>query len=525
VAAVFPQQPAVRPEIFRPVAWLEKISTAMTTAGFKKENWLFALLLLAVFACAISGQSLWIDEACTALKAQQPTLAGWWQQMRHDQGSDLQMPLYMLWIWGCGKIFGTSELALRAVNLFWFAPGLLALTRALAGQRRLQRAVFLTTALSPFAWYYLDEARPYAMQLGASLFLFAALFRWRQNPAAAATERGRVRGYVVAVVLLAGGSLLGMIWAAAALAMLRVIFPPADFRSLIRNNLSAWLVGLISSALLGGYYLWTLHAGARASAVGTTDGKSLAFVFYELLGFAGLGPGRLEIRAGNWQAFQACGINLALLAGLLVILLGWAIKQLFESRERKKIYPLLLLLAGPVVFILVAGVILHFRVLGRHFTPFAPVLFFALAAGAAAAWRQSVIGKAVVIGFFALYLFSSLSLRFAARHEKDNYRAAAALATAALAHGQSVWWNADYNGAIYYRVSMAPRDGLSQHGQAILRVNETPEMILATAPADVIIASRSDVYDGFGTLAEFLQSAHYQQITNLAAFSVWERKK
>lgn len=495
----------------------------MTTADFKNENWFFALVLAGVFACAISGQSLWIDEACTALKAQQPTLAGWWGEMRHEQGSDLQMPLYMLWIWGCGKVFGTSELALRAVNGFWFVPGLLALTGSLAGQRPLQLAMFLTTALSPFAWYYLDEARPYAMQLGASLFLFAALYHWSQNPAAAVTERGWVRGFVLALVVLAGGSLLGMIWAAAVVAMLPVIFSQTDFRRLICNHVGAWLTGLGLLALLGGYYLWTLQTGARASAVGTTDGKSLAFVVYELLGFAGLGPGRLEIRAGNWPAFQAHGLVLATFAGLVAMVLGLAGRQWFQSRDRKK-WLVLLLLAAPVVFLFAAGVVLHFRVLGRHFTPLTPVIFFALATGVVAAWRQSVMGKAVVVVFFAFYLTSSLSLRFAVRHEKDNYRAAALVAKAALARGQSVWWNADYNGALYYQVPMVPRGGSAQNGRAIMRVNESPEMILAAGPADVIIASRRDVYDGTGALAEFLTAAHYRRTTNLTAFSVWERK-
>jgi hypothetical protein len=93
--------------------------------------------------------------------------------MRHASGSDLQMPLYMLWIWACEKVFGSGEIALRAVNLFWILPGLIALWLALARQPRLQLAVFLVTICNPFVWYYLNETRPYAMQIGASLFLAA----------------------------------------------------------------------------------------------------------------------------------------------------------------------------------------------------------------------------------------------------------------------------------------------------------------------------------------------------------------
>ena len=45
------------------------------------------------------------------------------------------------------------------------------------------------------------------------------------------------------------------------------------------------------------YYLWTLQLGARASDVGRTGWANIAFIFYELLGQAGLGPGRLALRA------------------------------------------------------------------------------------------------------------------------------------------------------------------------------------------------------------------------------------
>jgi hypothetical protein len=38
----------------------------------------------------------------------------------------------------------------------------------------------------------------------------------------------------------------------------------------------------------------------------------------------------------------------------------------------------------------------------------------------------------------------------------------------------------------------------------------------------VIIASRPDVYDGGGALAEFVAQAHYRPVTNLMAFTVWE---
>src|SRR5438046_2892386 len=135
------------------------------------------------FVCvlAISNQSLWIDEASAAYKAQQPALRGWWEEMVTQKGSDLQMPLYMIWLWLCEKIFGSSEVALRAINLIWFLPAIAVVARSLSRERALQFAAVLATAFSPFTWYYLNEARPYVMQMSASLVLVSTLIHWSQD--------------------------------------------------------------------------------------------------------------------------------------------------------------------------------------------------------------------------------------------------------------------------------------------------------------------------------------------------------
>ena len=76
--------------------------------------------LLAMCAVAISGRSLWIDEAATAVQAMQPDLGSWWQLLVQEKTAHLQMPFYMLYIWGYEKAFGSSEWALRLANAPWF---------------------------------------------------------------------------------------------------------------------------------------------------------------------------------------------------------------------------------------------------------------------------------------------------------------------------------------------------------------------------------------------------------------------
>ncbi len=77
------------------------------------------LLALALLPLMISNDSLWLDEGDTAMYVLQPDFPSWCQRLSHDDQADCQMPLAMWTSWAAGKILGTQEWQLRAVNLFW----------------------------------------------------------------------------------------------------------------------------------------------------------------------------------------------------------------------------------------------------------------------------------------------------------------------------------------------------------------------------------------------------------------------
>jgi len=180
-----------------------------------------------------------------------------------------------------------------------------------------------------------------------------------------------------------------------------------------------------------------------------------------------------------------------------------------------------LFFGGVFVFLVLVGVFMHFRLLGRHCTPLLVLVVYLLGMGVARLWSsRHWWAKGWVVLFVGLSLVSSLSLRFAPRHTRDNYRDAAAIAKQALQNGKTVWWNANERGAAYYHLSLATNGATAD--QALWLVNPSREMLRMAVPPDVIIASRPDVYDGGGALAEFVTQAHYRPVTNLMAFTVWE---
>jgi hypothetical protein len=480
-----------------------------------------AAVVLAVSLVAISGRSFWIDEACSGMKAMQATLGDWWRVLR--QGSaEMQMPLYMIYIWGWGRLFGSSEWTLHLANVPWFVAGATAFILAFPpGDRRRPIAACLVL-LCPFGWYYLDEARPYAMQLGASLLVVASLARLDQNSSMReARDTAHVALFLIGIVVLTGSSLCGMVWAGGALLATPAFLSWPRTMSLVRRHVSLWLAAGGMLLFFGGYYLWTLSVGARASAAATTTLGSVLFIGYELLGFGGLGPGRVAMRSAGPAALRPYLVWLALYAIPTAILIGVALRQLLKGGNRRHL-AVAFCCGLPAAFLLTVGWVTHFRVLGRHCTPFVTVLLLLFTLGFSVLWsRRSVWARGVVLLFCALSLVSCLSLRFLPRHEKDNYRAAAAFAKTALLNGQPVWWNAAHEGARYYGVPAATRPGTV--GEALLVMNPTRETLIGLPTPQIIVASKPDVYDNQAALAEYVREQGFRQERSFTAFVIWRR--
>jgi hypothetical protein len=472
---------------------------------------------LAMAIAAISAQSFWIDEAHTAWEAIQPTLPQWWREMVADHGSNLQMPLYMLYIWAWEKTLGHSEWWLRAANIPWLLLGLLALVR-----RRAE--ILVVTIASPFVWYCLDEARPYAMQIGTSLLVLAALCRLSETsgPDFAREERICFALLACGLVLLSGSSLLGMVWAGAAVGAALAAFPGARSRHLIRSHALIVLTAAPFLIGLASYYLWTLKSGAHPYSGALTDVRNILFISYELLGFSGLGPGRLEIRTGGSAAFRAYLIPLAVYGGLLVSVFYVGARAILKQTRQTTIIGATFVLGGAAVLILAVGHVTHFRVLGRHCAPLLAIVLWSTAAGLRALWeRRFKLGPAVAVGFVVASFLSCVSLRLGSRHAKDGYREAAAVARGTLAKGKVVWWNADPVAARFYGVLLSEPAAAPVPGGAWSIQNCTREALDRAPVPQLIVSSKADLYDVTGTLADYIARGGFQTTGSLPAFTLW----
>lgn len=472
-----------------------------------------AFCAVLVGALAVTNQSLWIDEGAAALKAMEPSLGGWWHNLRVEGNSNLQLIGQLFYLWGWEKMFGSSEIALRASNIPFFVAGIWALAWGMSPRRTRQTAVVFLALTNAFLWYYLSEARPYIVLFCFASITTACLLQLQRAPEEALASPLWSRLFCVGLFGLCLTSLIAVPWALGAIAAaLYWCGPRAVTRSVFRFK-GSFLVLAIAMAALGVYYLWTMQIGARASGVGRTGWLSVAYIFYELSGLAGLGPRRLQLRSQEFGELAPFLPFLALGAGALLVLLLGALSFLRERIGKREIVFFLLAVVGPLLVVLAAGVSGRMRLLGRHLTPFLPFLLAFLSIGltkclrSPSSWRK-LAGWAAL----AVLLLSALEIRFAPRHSRDDYRSAAAIARKAQSAGENVWWLADISTGIYYRV---PLDSP--------RFSTSPDPLKLPWLPDLVILSKPDVYDGSGTARAYLAQNNFKVEQVLPAFQIWTR--
>lgn len=465
------------------------------------------ILLLAALAIAtglafITHQSLWMDEGSTVFKALLPSLSDWWHMTMRLGGSDVQMPVYMFLAWGWEKLGASTEYALRCVNLPWIIVATLAL-----GRVRFWPLVLLT---SPFMLYYTGEMRPYAMQVAAGAVAALALFKVH-----AGKDGGGFDGIhttAAAALFLASSSLTAAVWAVGLWIGVLVLRPDWLKRAGFWMRLAPWAA---AATLLAGYYLCTLLQGYRAASADGGGIMSMLFGFYELLGLAGLGPGRNELRANPASALSSLAI---LLPATLILAAAWfhGTWRWQQSVSNRTFSAVALAVLVPLVFLATVGVMMDFRVLGRHLSPVLPAVLLPIAMTLDTTGKRQTLWRTVGAAAVALSITSAIGLRFMERHARDDYRRATDIVVKALRDGKRVWWQADMNATRFY----AYREGGMPMVNAIqVLESDVPTSLLST---DLVVINRPDLkYRGSDYQSE-LKRNFFKQEAVFTGFEIWK---
>jgi hypothetical protein len=479
---------------------------------------------------AASSDSLWIDEGHWAYAAigektdvvnLDPGLRGWQSPKNWVQFSDPAKPLYGIYLWTWEKIFGHSERVLRLSNLPWFLLAQTALWIGLSNLPRLRWMVALCMAISPIVWYYLNETSHYIMLLAGACLVLGLLVRLATSEADLERLEGRHFWWLGSgLLLLCGSNAIGIPWAGTSLVALACL---VWGRCKVRWSVAVFVpIGITAVGLLllaEHYHYWRPTKSGMVTGFGPGN---IAFAGYELLGFSGLGPGRLALRENGMPAlrpFVPVLVVLGVVIGLLIPVVWKETRRWFVPRWWLSATSYVLL---ALLLVFVAAHQTHFKLLGRHLMPLEPAIILGLALALTSLLKRPGWGARILaLGFCLLWLGSSLSLRFAPRHARDDYRSAAAAANTALKAGKTVWWAADLCGADYYGVALALEPMVP--GKAFLSINLDPEKAARLPQPDLVVLSKTDLFDAGGGVQRLLGAGAYRKKYSFPAFTLWEK--
>lgn len=502
------------------------------TISIIKERAIHSFLLiipivLTVFM--ISNNSLWIDEAQTATYAKLENFTQFKEKIASDNQtgtlSEGLMPLSMFLAWVFANLIGHGEIALRTPNIFYLTIGFAYLWRI--GLFCNIRYLALFFALQPFVWYYAGEARPYAFQISLGSALLWYILQIIRSEGRSIS--GCV-GFLLAGLLLCASSLLSVIPAAVSGLVLALMF--------LINRWQIRAGHLITIALfspiylgLGFFYLHAIQNFGSSEKLWSFSIENVAFAFYELLGFQGLGPSRVVLREGVRSGQSLLSIFLPFVVPVGLLALGWLLIFYCTLRNSHRniysiFFPLFLVVVISTSFFVSAGLIMKFPFWGRHLAPLAPFVTTLALIALNNSTLSNHSRKLVIISICLLCSYSSANIRFSPNHRNDDYRGVATFVRDKFNAGATVWWSADLKSAEYYGLEIVSikQRAQSKDDTAIFQVmNDTTEDLNKLPKADWIVVSKPDIYDNKSKLGQYLKENNYSETTSFRSFIVWHK--
>ncbi|MEO0453994.1 MAG: hypothetical protein AAFY98_07635 [Verrucomicrobiota bacterium] len=486
----------------------------------KLSDVLILLVSGLMVSVSISSQSLWIDEGYTAGYVTIPGWESFVDEILNSKSSQAQMPLYLIIGWMIEKIIDCSEWALRAPNLFWAFLGVGSFW--LIGKKMNAGWFPFVLAVQPYFWFYMDEARPYVMQIGASSLALYAFYML------VTAEKRRVGAGIclsLSLFCLCGASMLGAVTTGWVYLMLVICFLTGKPR-FSRAELIVILGGIIVLGCLGIYYTWTLMRGAGGAVMWSSVGlQNIGLAVYEFMGATGYGPPRYELREMG-QMKEYGEIVFRVFPGILAIGLPLAFLGghfFYERIIGKRAWwslPMIcfIVAAGSALSLLVLAAVVGWPFWGRHLAPAFPFYLVWLAFSIKELFeRRPWMGLTVGFLLFVIQFGSAVQIRFSAKHHKDDYRTAAIIAKDALQNGKAVWWVADPACGDYYNV---PRQSNVRNGAQYLMWERQSTLSQATVP-DKIIFTKPSLMDPHRAVRQFIKDQHFIIEQTFPAFQIF----
>lgn len=370
---------------------------------------LLLLLILLLGLCAISNDSLWMDEGKRLYHAQEGT----WKVLSAGMAQDMQ-PLFFLQEWAWGHLLCFKDYVMRGMNvpfLLMAAVYLMLILRCL----KLSPAFVALLGVHPMAAYYMNDISPYIILLACAFgVLFHGFF---------------ARPSWTNLILLHLWLVLAYAYHFVAGFMVFIYAFSVMFTLCQQRRAFPWVrhltVGLVFCAAylpLTCFYLQHMHDGA-GHGWGAPGFGNLSYVLYSLLGFQGMGLSRNDLRAGHWEHLTPTMLGL-----LLVSLLSMAVVALLQVRVLLRLLRqrYVLCLFGYAAVFMMAAFVMKFQFWERHLMPLLAGFLVLEIQLIHEAWcngvRKRTVTRIAVVLLLAGQCVSCAQLRLNPYYGKEDYK-------------------------------------------------------------------------------------------------------
>jgi hypothetical protein len=331
-----------------------------------------------------------------------------------------------------------------------------------------------------------------------------------------------ITAFCCGAVISIGATVIGIAWVGSVFLFLLICWGGIRKRSLtelVSKNYIKLAIAVLCITALIAHSIRMFALGRLPALFGDDAILTLLFSFYTNIGLLGIGPGILDMRANGASAL----IPFAPIIAFSAIVLGLvAIEGLLEIKAILGLPALGILIICiflPILFLFSLGLVEHWRALPRHFIPLVSLFCLLYTFGLARWWRRGFVGMVVSLISIIIMGFSSLSVRYAPRHAKDDYKHAAELAAIELTRDGRIWWAADYRGALYYGIAVSDEPDTP----ALITAAKTPSFLSAQAQPTLVLLSKPDVWDRENIVRNYLSTNKYHLVESLQAFTAWRR--
>ncbi|WP_195449231.1 glycosyltransferase family 39 protein [Bacteroides nordii] len=432
----------------------------------KKKVDITALLLLIILSiiCFISvtSWSLWVDEAITAEMYSVDGFSELISQFQTRLGSEVQMPGWIVFMWGWCKLFGNSEYALRASNWLFIGLFLLYGYRLIAygkitiKERIIIQIILCISICNPFILYNMNEARCNISIFSFSFITILSLWYFLK------TENRK--DWYICLISFILGYFFNMLVGFLIFSLLFIIWKKNEWRKISKQGIKSFFIIIVLFIVLTLYYLITIFLADKGGQIERPGIGNIGYSLYEFIGFGGLGPNKNMIRESDDKKV----LLLQYIIYMFPLIICYSIIFVSVFRKKKKEWILnvffISFLLCFVIFYVVACVI-QFRFWGRHLIFIYPLwLIFMGYTLYLFSLNRNMLYKIVLVVYIFFIFSSSYRILFNNNYKKENIKDIVQQCKKLRLPGEIIYWSEAEDTSLYYNLN----DTLVKNGLPII---------------------------------------------------------